>query len=749
MKYSILLFTAIMFFCISITHSQEIRLYHADVDILQKKIAENPSVIDEFIDYEKGLKFYIEGMDMEHLKTDTLINGKRVLPVVFHIIHKYGVENISDAQILDAVARINIDYSLQNADTSETFPLFKSRAADYQIEFRLATKDSAGNCTNGIVRHYDPGTNFAYFSTMKTYHWPTDMYMNVFVVKFIYPEGMVLPDGAFIGGMSPFPPSNLLSQVLTGGDADMDGVLIRHDCIGSIGTAENMGGMPINALNRTFTHEAGHYFNLYHPFQNLMFGLIAQSSGCPTILAPNGDEVSDTPPVDVASQNTSLSCIVPGSRNTCTESNDEPDMVENYMDYQFGYCCNIFTVGQKARVDAAMLADRRNLWSIENLTATGVLDTAPPPCAPIPDFKASSKTICAGTSISFTDFSYNGTATEWLWTFDGGTPATSTAQNPTGITYATPGIYPVTLTVTNSQGNNTLSKNSYIYVYSTQAIQQAPIYEGFEYGLVGDWQYFNENGNTWEWHTPEAFEGVRCLRLNNFSGNAANSVDAIVTPGYDLTTLTSSQLLRLKFSYAYAGKFIAATIASPADTAYDKVYLYASLDCGKTWALKWSRADSNLATTTPKQAAFVPTDSTQWHTDSVNFHGYVTNPASNLRIKIEFVSGGGNNFYFDYFYLDNHTLSAEEYFSEVLEMKVYPNPSNENSTLALKLPKNEHLTITVNDLLGRNILKLADGKYCEGQQTFQIPVREYLSKGVYFINIACGEYTYTVKFVVE
>jgi len=69
--------------------------------------------------------------------------------------------------------------------------------------------------------------------------WDPTKYMNIFVVNFIYPEGLALPEGALIGGMSPFPPDNPLSQALTGGDTDIDGVLIRHDCIGGIGTAES------------------------------------------------------------------------------------------------------------------------------------------------------------------------------------------------------------------------------------------------------------------------------------------------------------------------------------------------------------------------------------------------------------------------------------------------------------------------------------------------------------------------------
>lgn len=82
---------------------------------------------------------------------------------------------------------------------------------------------------------------------------------------------------------------------------------------------------------------------------------------------------------------------------------------------------------------------------------------------PVVQFTASATELYEGGSISFTDQS-TGTPTSWAWTFEGGTPATSTAQNPTGITYAAPGNYDVTLVATNANGSTTLAKTDYILV---------------------------------------------------------------------------------------------------------------------------------------------------------------------------------------------------------------------------------------------------------------------------------------------
>jgi len=79
-------------------------------------------------------------------------------------------------------------------------------------------------------------------------------------------------------------------------------------------------------------------------------------------------------------------------------------------------------------------------------------------------FSAANPAVCAGGSVQFTDQS-GGVPTSWSWSFPGGTPATSNIQNPV-VTYSTPGIYNVSLTVTRGTSTNTLVKSNYIHVES-------------------------------------------------------------------------------------------------------------------------------------------------------------------------------------------------------------------------------------------------------------------------------------------
>ena len=80
------------------------------------------------------------------------------------------------------------------------------------------------------------------------------------------------------------------------------------------------------------------------------------------------------------------------------------------------------------------------------------------------NFSANTTMGCPGLEVQFTDNSTGG-GTEWSWQFPGGTPETSTEQNPV-VTYPTAGVYDVTLTVTGPLGSNTMTKADYITVNS-------------------------------------------------------------------------------------------------------------------------------------------------------------------------------------------------------------------------------------------------------------------------------------------
>lgn len=87
----------------------------------------------------------------------------------------------------------------------------------------------------------------------------------------------------------------------------------------------------------------------------------------------------------------------------------------------------------------------------------------PPPGPPVVAFSANPLTGDTVLFVTFADLSTN-SPNQWQWDFPGGSPSTSTVQNP-DIIYFSPGIYDVTLTATNTVGSSSpLTKTNYINV---------------------------------------------------------------------------------------------------------------------------------------------------------------------------------------------------------------------------------------------------------------------------------------------
>lgn len=267
----------------------------------------------------------------------------RYIPVVFHVIHKYGLENITQAQINDAIRVMNEDFRKKTGTSggSSTDPL----AVDMEYEFRIAQLDPNGQPTSGVNRIYNVGTDNARDSQKSISYWDAKKYFNIWVVNTIQNNG---DPTSRVLGYAQFP-FQINSQTST------DGIMVCADQAGMIDRGD------VSQAGRTLTHEAGHWVGLYHPFQGGCVG------GTSTNCATQGDQVCDTPPV--ASPTTGC----PTSRNSCSNDvPDLPDQIKNYMDYADGTCMNMYTAGQKTRADQLMAAYRSNIYSTSNLGAAGI-----------------------------------------------------------------------------------------------------------------------------------------------------------------------------------------------------------------------------------------------------------------------------------------------------------------------------------------------------------------------------------------
>jgi len=113
-----------------------------------------------------------------------------------------------------------------------------------------------------------------------------------------------------------------------------------------------------------------------------------------------------------------------------------------------------------------------------------------PPSAVVSMFNTDSANICPGSCISFTNQSSN--ATNFQWTFSGGTPATSSDVTPQNICYASPGTYDVQLIASNSNTSDSLLMQGYITVYPFPAPQGIT--------QTGDTLFANAGATNYQWY---------------------------------------------------------------------------------------------------------------------------------------------------------------------------------------------------------------------------------------------------------
>ena len=159
----------------------------------------------------------------------------------------------------------------------------------------------------------------------------------------------------------------------------------------------------------------------------------------------------------------------------------------------------------------------------------------------LPDFTASTIAVSLGGTVNFTDQTWGANLVSWEWTFEGGTPSTSTAQNPTGIRYNEVGNYDVTLAVTNANGQTeTVTKHNYISVTESYNMQNTTITtcSALFYDDGGPNNDYGNNMNVVMTFLPETPGGTLEAIFNSF--NVENNYDFLYI--YDGASATAPQI---------------------------------------------------------------------------------------------------------------------------------------------------------------------------------------------------------------
>ena len=620
-----------------------------------------------------------------------------VIPVVFHIIHDNGPENISNEQVFDAMEVLNRDFRLMNADTGQIVAGFVDIAADVDIEFRLAKRDPQGNCHSGINRIASLLTYEGTNEMKQLINWPRASYMNVYVCS----------EAAGAAGYTNYPSE---------WGANTDGIVLKHEYVGSIGTSNPY-------RSRTLTHECGHWLNLPHTWGS-----------------SNNPNEPDNCEVDDGVEDTPLCLGSPVGfcdldRTTCGSL----DNVQNYMEYS--YCSRMYTLGQRARMRAALnsnVADRNQLWTPNNIQETGVFEEALLCNAA---FEVDRFEACIGEDIQFTDQSFFGIS-NWSWDFGDGTVleggVDSLHRNPIHQ-YQEAGEFEVYLTVSNGNGSIT-SVDPVLITVMDDGMLPPMWQDGFEAGdgpwALGQWEVQTLSGQPWQIRETTGYSGSRSLYVRN-RNNESGDITRTTSTTYDAEGMAA---VMIGYKYAYSHRATGETD--------DRLKLQVSRDCGQTWNTRqFHRGLIDLSTAPDHGGNFYPSGPSEWagHIEEVDNGLYMV---PQLRIRFEFESKGGNNVF-----LDDINVYGVDSLGNVLGLDptdspagqaliAYPNPSRGSVTVQAMWAASD-ARLRLRDAVGR-IERDIPLRGAQGQ-TIQL---DGLTPGMHLLELLVEDWREVIRLVV-
>ena len=646
----------------------------------------NPKIAQAVIERDAELEAFTREFALRQAQGTQRGGQIYTVPVVFHVIHKYGTENISREQILDGLDVLNETFRKEIPDTADIHPDFKPLHADCEIEFGLATKDPEGNCHSGINRIASSLTNSGDHRVKELIHWNPSMYLNVYIVS----------NAAGLAGHAVWP-----------ADADTipewDGIVMGHSYMGRIGTSDQTRSV-------VFAHELGHYLNLHHIWggnnvPEFYYLPVGQTANC-----DEDDLVGDTPNTIGWS-----SCDL--NNASCGNVRDN---VQNAMDYS--YCNVMFTEGQKTRMRACLnspIANRNNLWTPSNLIATGV-NPEPTLCAA--DFEADNRLICnpSGGAVTFTNTSYHGVVDSVYWEFPGGDSPFSVLEQPV-VVYYNPGVYDVSLTVYQNGISQEITKADYITVMEDSS-WSFPFWDWFEGNSNLQGTPWTENSfdsdNAWEITEVASHSPSHSVWVDNWD-NQLMTVDELYGPPMNLSNVSQ---MKIAFKYAYAASDVAETGS--------RLQIQVSKNCETSWSTRLNLAGNGWETAPQQSSPFVPTIE-QWQQEVMNI------PSSYLedgfRFRFVFTSNGNNRLFLDDINIDV-TAGIEDLNQSVTDISLFPNPTSELLNVNFTISESSDVVFSIVDVMGKVLTSIPEKNFALGANSFQFNVNT-LESGIYFLRI--------------
>jgi hypothetical protein len=664
------------------------------------------------------------------------------VPLVVHVIHDYGAENIADDAIYDAAAHWAQVYMKQNADTALVISPFIPYIGNPNIRLHLATIDPNGKPTKGIVRTQSYLTNKA-DDQAKYNAWPNNKYINIWLI------GTFGASSSGAAAYAYYPSSGAYMPYY-------DGVISLYNYIN---------------VQKTIPHELGHVLNLEHTWG---------STNNPAV-ACGDDGVDDTPPTmghmpgcsaaalyDVTCA-TGYSVTYTTSRGTHDSVVHYPDTVnsQNIMDYT--YCELMFTKGQVQRMRTALTATtagRSNLITPSNLAATGALEPMPdlPPVADyivnqatgagaITDTRSYFLTFNNAGSFVFRNASWNDTVSDVHWTFsNGASTPTSTSMGIITNHFSQPGWVTVSLVANSNAGSDTLTNTHAVYAADT-AVAGGPGYsQQFANAPdISNWPMFNYYNNQFKWdlYSGAGLGDNSCLRYRSFDtsgrifGTPVGDYDDIFTPAFNLAGITDS----LYLNFFTSGALTTSGLGGWTTAVNDSLQIEASISGGARWTRLAVVGGTDLANNGNHSAEFVPASTSQWKPRAVSIPATFRTKNTFFRFRY-FPGNTGNNLYLDNFYFYGFPAGVKEVLNSPDPVNIFPNPATNGCNLVFKTGSDGMVTYTIRDLAGKTVYQAQKTFAPNSIQQEAISRSLTPAAGMYFVTVTIEGVSMVQKLVV-